>query len=141
MLLTPRNIRSFAKQLAGQLKGGEVLALIGPLGAGKTAFVKALGQALGIRQNITSPSFILLQRFAFRRKPGHKTLYLYHLDLYRTKKFAELAALGLYEFLGHANIITAIEWADKIKKHLPKNTRYLYFVGREPKRANLVANR
>ena len=119
-------IPQVAKTLAKKLKGGEIFALVGPLGSGKTTFVKALGRELKIRQKITSPTFILLQAFPFRIKPK-KNLWMYHLDLYRTKNFKEVKALGLLEVWGRPDTVTLIEWADKIKKYLPKASKIIKF--------------
>jgi len=120
-------IPQVAKTLAKKLKGGEIFALVGPLGSGKTTFVKALGGELKIRQKITSPTFILLQAFPFRIKPKKK-LWMYHLDLYRTKNFKEAKALGLLEVWGRPDTVTLIEWADKIKKYLPGKSKIIKFV-------------
>jgi tRNA threonylcarbamoyladenosine biosynthesis protein TsaE len=114
-----------ARSMARQLKGGEILALVGPLGSGKTTFTKALGRALKIKEPITSPTFVLMH--VFQAKIQKKQAFLYHLDLYRTKNFHEAAALGLTEVWGQPNVVTVIEWADKIKTHLPKKTTFIYF--------------
>lgn len=117
-----------AKDLALKLKGGEIFALIGPLGSGKTTFVKALGKNLKIKAKITSPTFVLIHNFSAVLKSGKK-VHFYHLDLYRTKNYKEVKALGLAEFLGNRDTITLIEWADKIKRHLPKKTKTIKFLG------------
>lgn len=114
-----------AKQFAKQARGGEIFALIGPLGSGKTTFTKAFGKALGIRNKILSPTFIVMQVFDIPMKKPAATLY--HLDLYRTETFREVATLGITEWWGRPDTITIIEWADKIKTHLPARTTYLYF--------------
>lgn len=119
------HVEQEAKTVAKSLIGGETLALIGPLGAGKTTFVKALGQALKIKSKITSPTFALMHAFPVKLKARHVTLY--HLDLYRLNSFKEAKALGLAEFWGQPESITIIEWANKIKKHLPKKTHFIYF--------------
>jgi tRNA threonylcarbamoyladenosine biosynthesis protein TsaE len=116
---------ALAKKMAKALKGGEILALIGPLGAGKTTFVKTLGNALKIKHKITSPTFTLMHVFPLRLKT--KPAVLYHLDLYRLKNYRETKALGIMETWGRPNTLTVIEWADKIKKHLPGKTIYIYF--------------
>jgi tRNA threonylcarbamoyladenosine biosynthesis protein TsaE len=120
-----KQVGELAKLVAGKLKGGEIFALVGTLGSGKTTFVKAVGKALKIRDKITSPTFILLQGYETKIK-GKKNL-LFHLDLYRTKNYKEVKALGLNEFWGKPNTVTFIEWADKIKKHLPKKTTTIHF--------------
>jgi tRNA threonylcarbamoyladenosine biosynthesis protein TsaE len=119
--------KSFARTLAPKLAGGEILALVGQLGSGKTTFTQALGRALGVRQKILSPTFIVLQEFPtrLRTKAGQKVV-LSHLDLYRVKNFKEAAAVGLDQTWGKPNSITVIEWADKIKTRLPKQTIYIY---------------
>lgn len=121
-----KDIPKFSKGLAKNLKGGEIFALVGPLGAGKTAFVKAVAKALKLKANITSPTFTLLHGFPIALKG--RELMLYHLDLYRIKNFREAKALGLAEFWGQPHTITFIEWADKIKGHLPKKTQTITFV-------------
>lgn len=115
-----------SKAVAKSLKGGEIFALVGPLGSGKTTFVQAVGKHLKIKRRIASPTFTLLNRFSVKL-PGKKTAQLYHLDLYRAKNYREVKALGLEEFLGKPGTVTFIEWADKIKKHLPKKTRRINF--------------
>jgi len=120
-------VKRFAPRLAKQLRGGEVIALIGSLGSGKTTFTQSLAKALGVRQKVLSPTFIVFQEFPTKLKTKAKQpVSLAHLDLYRTKNFAELKALGLNQLWGQPQIITVIEWADKIKNHLPPATLYLY---------------
>lgn len=109
------------------LKGGEILALVGPLGSGKTTFVKALGKALKIKHKITSPTFTLIHIFSANLPLTKKPVYFYHLDLYRTKNFREIKTLGLEEFWNKPETVTVIEWADKIKNHLPPKTKILTF--------------
>jgi tRNA threonylcarbamoyladenosine biosynthesis protein TsaE len=119
--------RTEAEKLAMQLRGGEILALIGPLGAGKTTFTQALGQALGVKEKILSPTFIVMQEFPTKLKsPSNQPVTLIHLDLYRTEKFKEIETLGLTQAWGQPNTITIIEWADKIRSYLPKNTIYIH---------------
>ncbi len=118
-----------AEQMAKKLRGGEILALSGPLGSGKTTFTKALGKALGVKQNIPSPTFVMMQEFETTKNSAdkNKKLILYHLDLYRTKSFTEVKSLGITEWWGHPQTITVIEWADKIDAQLPVQTTRLTF--------------
>ena len=123
-------IPELAKSIARQLRGGEILALVGDLGSGKTTFTKALGKQLKIKNHITSPTFMVMN--LFKAKAGNKPVFFYHLDLYRTKNFKEVKALGITEIWGDPRTITVIEWADKIKRHLPKKTVLIKFKN-EPK--------
>jgi tRNA threonylcarbamoyladenosine biosynthesis protein TsaE len=120
------DIPALAKTIAGKLKGGEIFALIGTLGAGKTTFVKAIGKELKIKHHITSPTFALLNCFPVKIK--QQQILVYHLDLYRTKGFAEAKSLGLTEFWGAKHTVTFIEWADKIQRHLPTKTQVIKFL-------------
>ena len=121
-------IRSLAelKKLAAGLqktigKNGAVLALTGELGAGKTTFAKFFLRAAGVKNKITSPTFVLLNRY---RKAGR---FYYHLDLYRLKNYKAAEALGITEAWQDGKDIFLIEWADKIRRHLPKRAIELKF--------------
>ena len=103
-----------AKQLAKTLKGNELLALSGNLGAGKTFFIKALGKALGVKENISSPTFVLMK--VYDLKDSRKFV---HVDCYRLNGQEDLFEIGLEDYLVHNNIIIAVEWADKIR-NLPE---------------------
>ena len=111
---------NFAKQYARELRGGEIIGLIGELGAGKTVFTKGLASGLGIKQTITSPTFVLMKIYSVKDK---KIKQLVHVDAYRINKPKELAAIGIEEYFNNNDTVMVIEWADKIKKILPKETR------------------
>ncbi|MFC1529807.1 tRNA (adenosine(37)-N6)-threonylcarbamoyltransferase complex ATPase subunit type 1 TsaE [Gemmatimonadota bacterium] len=105
---------SFAAELAVSLGRGSVVALTGPLGAGKTTFVKSVARALGVEEDVTSPSFVRLNVYAGRHP-------VYHLDLYRVKDSAEFLAFGLDEWLD-TDGVTLIEWADRVAELLPAHS-------------------
>ncbi len=116
-----KELQKFARGFAKTLKGGEVLALSGELGAGKTTFTKLLLKELGIKSKVVSPTFVLMVPYVHNKKT------YYHLDLYRTASFKEISALGITELWGLKRNVFVIEWAERIKKHLPKNTIFLKF--------------
>ncbi len=120
-----------AKNISRQLRGGEIVGLIGALGAGKTSFAQALARELGVKQKVTSPTFVIMQQFkGFLPKTkftSSKPVTLTHIDTYRTKNFTELEALGITEAWSNQSGITIIEWADRIKNYLPTTTWYVYF--------------
>lgn len=126
--LTVKDANKLAKSLSLGLRGGEILGLVGPLGAGKTTFTKALAKSLKVKGKLRSPTFILMQSFK-AKLPGNKSaINLHHLDLYRLNTQAEIKTLGLEDFMGKQDSITVIEWADRAKKYLPKKTIYIHFL-------------
>lgn len=117
--------QELGRQIGAKLKGGEILALSGPLGSGKTAFVKGLARGLGIRRRIKSPTFVIYQIYPAPRKKRQATLY--HFDLYRLKATADLRDLGFAEILITRENIVIIEWPEKARRLLPKRTMHLKF--------------
>ena len=102
-----RETKSWGRRLASLLEGGELLGLIGELGAGKTCFVKGLAQGLALREeDILSPTFTLIQEHRGR-------LPLFHIDLYRLDA-ASLDDLGLREYLFSPGI-AAVEWFERLR--------------------------
>ncbi len=109
---SPEETRRLGVLLAALLQPGDVLALSGDLGAGKTTLIQGLARGLGITQPVTSPTFILINEY-------RSTPPLYHVDCYRLEDApAEAWAIGLDELL-HNDGICAIEWADRLEKLLP----------------------
>lgn len=131
---TLAKLDAFAKRMAEELRGGEVLALEGPLGAGKTSFVQRLAKHLGVAEKITSPTFTLMH---VHTAPHPRIHQLVHLDAYRLKSDAEFTGLGVADYLSKENAVVVIEWADKVARLLPKQTRRLIFSHRGKKRSIL----
>ncbi len=99
-----------------------IIALKGELGSGKTTFIKGLAKSLKIKKPIVSPTFLIIKKYPLKTK---KFNYLYHLDLYRLKNFQELLDLDFEKIINNKKNIVIMEWADKIKKYLPKTTLWL----------------
>lgn len=91
-----------AERFAAQLQGGDVVLLIGELGAGKTTFTKGIALALGIKEPVTSPTFTIIKEYK-----GEK-LALYHMDMYRLS--GDITELGLEEYLGRKDGVCVVEW-------------------------------
>lgn len=106
------------KLFAENLSGGEVVALCGDLGAGKTTFIQGLASGLKIKEKIKSPTFVIFNRY---KVEGKKVKWLYHFDLYRISDPMELLDLGFDEITKQKNAVTVIEWAEKIPELLPKH--------------------
>src|SRR5689334_13236080 len=113
-------------QVGAELRGGEIVLLDGPLGAGKTVFVKGVATALGIdTDEVTSPSFTLVNRYTEGR------LTLYHLDLYRLNEGASAAhAVDLDELLTDERAVIFIEWAERMGRYpLPSPVYRIFITG------------
>ena len=108
---TSETIR-MGKRLGRLLQPGDVVALVGELGTGKTQFIKGLAEGVGVGRAtyVSSPSFTLINEYQAR-------VPFYHIDLFRLESEKEADGLGLEEYV-HGNGITAIEWADKISSLL-----------------------
>jgi tRNA threonylcarbamoyladenosine biosynthesis protein TsaE len=124
-----REMNSFALAVARTLKGGEMLALTGELGAGKTVFVKGLAKALGIKQVVQSPTFLLMKCYPVGVVHCSSFIVhtLCHVDAYRIKNERELLAIGLGEKIGDPQTVTVIEWADLVPELISKNTIKIKF--------------
>lgn len=115
-----RETISYAKAFAGKLKAGDVVALSGELGSGKTTFVKGVALGLGLRDadEVKSPTFTILHVYPAR-------IPLYHVDLYRLDHAAEIAAIGFEEWVENPGAIVCVEWAEKAKDLLPAGTHWV----------------
>ena len=106
------------------IKEAFVFGLKGDLGGGKTTFLQGFARGLGLKDKITSPTFVILKKF----KVGNQKLgYFVHIDCYRIRKVKEILSLGLKEIMSDPKNIVAIEWAEKIKKILPEHTIWIEF--------------
>ena len=109
---------ALARMFAGRLKRGDVVALYGDLGSGKTQFVKGVCQAFKTHTPATSPSFVILNRYDGMDE-HHCEILLYHFDLYRVKSVTEIYDLGYEEFLQNDGVCL-IEWAEMLGDLLPE---------------------
>lgn len=118
---SPAETFEFARGLAAELRDGDVLALCGTLGAGKTQFVKGLVAGLGgDPAEVTSPTFTLINEYEGSRLP------VFHFDFYRLETENELLAIGWDEYLAGGGVLV-IEWADKFWRLLPDSARWFDF--------------
>lgn len=107
----------------------KVIALHGDLGAGKTTFVQGFMRALGVRQHVTSPTFLIIRKYNLfnRLTLTAKRSSVYHLDLYRIHQSKELLDLGFKEIIKNPQNIVLIEWPERVKRLLPKDTIWINF--------------
>ena len=142
---TPVQMRRVASRLGKLVEAGDVLALVGPLGAGKTCFVKGLALGMGVPRStrVTSPTFNLVIEYAAR-------VPLYHVDLYRVAAERELDEIGLDHYLS-GDGVCAVEWFDRFPSRCPRDhltieiagagavPRQLSITGHGPRGAALAA--
>ena len=110
-----------ARKIAEGVSAGNVIALIGDLGTGKTVFAQGFAKAMGIKEVVGSPTFKLISEYK-----GSES-WLYHIDCYRLKNSQQFINIGGVEYLAPDKGITLIEWADIIEGILPKYTIIINF--------------
>lgn len=133
-LASPEATHEFGWHLGASLPPGQIIALSGDLGAGKTTLAQGIAAGMGINARVTSPTFTLINQY----EPGRRRLLLVHIDTYRlgdgsSSALAEAGDLGLEEIFADAAMadshsegaIVVIEWAERVAKLLPPNTLYI----------------
>lgn len=119
--------KAFGAKIGSGLKGGEVIALSGELGSGKTTFVQGLASSLGIEKSVISPTFILMRSYEIVQNLNFRNLY--HIDLYRLEENIgkELENLGVKDYWQKKENIFIIEWAEKAKDIISEGTIWIDF--------------
>lgn len=116
--------KDLALRVAKTLRGGDVLALYGDLGSGKTTFVQGLLEALNSEDKVVSPTFVLIRHYKCDLD-GIKMVH--HIDLYRVTNIDEALHLGIFELAEDKKSLTIIEWPDLLDGYLPKNSKEIKF--------------
>ena len=108
--------------------GATVIGLRGDLGAGKTTFTQTCANMLGISENVTSPTYVILKKYVLDEKVlGGKFSFFIHIDAYRLKGGSELNVLGWREIISDAKNLIFIEWPELVMDVMPPNTQYIDF--------------
>jgi tRNA threonylcarbamoyladenosine biosynthesis protein TsaE len=118
---SPEETHAAGARLAETLVAGDVVALTGELGAGKTCFTQGIARGLGVTGRAVSPTFVLVNEYRGR-------LAVHHVDAYRTESLTELLDLGLDELFS-GDGVTIVEWADKLRPLLPARTIHVHIEG------------
>lgn len=103
--------------LAGEVKGGKIICLSGDLGSGKTTFTQGLLKGLNVKGPYTSPTFVIMKKYKNN---------IFHFDAYRVSD-RDILSLGWEEIVADPKNIVIVEWADRIKKIIPKKSLWIYF--------------
>ena len=109
-----QDTKNIGKELTKNLQGGDILCLYGDLGAGKTALTKGIAEGLGIKEDITSPTFTLMNIYLIKNSKL-KTQKLVHIDTYRLENEKQLVEIGAEDYLGAPDTVCVIEWPEKIE--------------------------
>ncbi len=117
---SPEATQRFASSLAPRLQSGDILALQGDLASGKTTFTRGLSRYFRVKEDVTSPTFTLINEY-------HGDRDLYHFDCYRLKKAEEILFMGLDDYLSRDGLII-IEWPEIVSSLLPESAIHLQFV-------------
>lgn len=121
----------FGKKFSKQLKGGEVILLIGDLGAGKTTFVRGVAQGLGYKKNVTSPTFVIMKVYEISKSRNRLISKLIgkiiHIDTYRGLDINDLENIGALEYFGRNDCVSFVEWGAGLENFL-KKSKFKYFV-------------
>lgn len=111
---------ALARKLAEKLNNHDVIFYVGGLGMGKTAFTQGLCEGLGIKADVTSPTFAIVNRYE------GSPLSLYHFDMYRIENEEQLYNIGFYDYLDYDGVL-AIEWSENISEFFGENNITIYF--------------
>lgn len=127
-------MKDLGNKIGRSLKGGEVICLVGDLGAGKTHLTKFIGEGMGIDEYITSPTFAILNIYEGK-------IHLNHFDMYRLEEDVEFEDLGFDDYL-FSDDVNIIEWPERIKKYLPKTLINIEIktLGEEKRQVNITTN-
>lgn len=119
LIKNEEDTREFGLALADELEPDDVLALIGDLGVGKTSLTKYIAEGLGVKENVTSPTFTIVAEHHSGRLP------LYHFDVYRLESGKDMIDIGCDEYFDGGGV-SVIEWADKVAEILPDRTKCIF---------------
>ncbi len=114
---SPAETEALAARMAQRLQGGEVLALFGGMGMGKTAFTRGLVKALGAGDTVSSPTFALVNEYVGR-------ITVEHFDMYRVENWDDLYSTGFFDYLDTDSVLV-IEWSENIEAALPENAVWI----------------
>lgn len=111
----------------GNKKIAVIIGLEGDLGGGKTTFLQGFAKGLGVKEKILSPTFVIMKKFKINHLTIKQFSHFYHIDCYRIEKPKEILGLGFKKIIFNPQNIIAVEWADRIRKVMPKDITTLKF--------------
>ncbi|MFH2062707.1 MAG: tRNA (adenosine(37)-N6)-threonylcarbamoyltransferase complex ATPase subunit type 1 TsaE [bacterium] len=131
------DLQALVHDIAAELRGGEVLGLVGDLGTGKTTFTQLLAKELGVTVEVKSPTFVLVREYPTGSEVGERGInQLVHADAYRLEDESELWGIGFGDQAGEPSTVTVVEWADRVPglQHLSGYRELRFSVGVDGRR-------
>jgi len=127
---SPQETSAIGKSIAEHLSFGSIVALHGTLGSGKTCLSKGISLGLGITENITSPTYTIINEYPLHLPSRPELCKLYHIDAYRLNDDKDFEEIGGLEII-HGNGICIIEWSERIKNSIPESaiTVFIHITG------------
>ncbi len=126
----PDETEALGRQFAATLQAGEVIALEGDLGAGKTSFTKGIVAGLGSLVSVTSPTFTLLHEYGGGSRP------VFHFDFYRLNDAADARGLALDDYF-FSDGISIVEWADRFRELIPREAKWVHIESTGPEQRSI----
>ncbi len=131
---SPEQTLRLGARLGRHLNGGDIVALEGDLGAGKTVLAQGVGMGWGSTSRLVSPTYVLIRRHRRHQDP----LVLYHIDLYRLNSMAEIDMLGLDEIIGNIDTVCLVEWPERHAGLFPGERLWIHLRMLDEYRRSLV---
>lgn len=143
-IVSEKELAQLAEELSAQLKRekpkekARIIALVGDLGAGKTTFTKHFLRALGVEEDVISPTFLIIKSYPLK---GLFYTQAIHIDTYRLEDPQELLKLGFQEVINNPKNIVLIEWAERIKELLPESAIWIELSHKEDEKRSFSIRR
>ena len=141
---SPEETVELGRKIGKELKAGDVVALIGELGAGKTTFTQAAAKALGVEETVNSPTFVIEKIYQLpldSARGENKFSRLVHIDAYRLKAAGELYSLGWYELIADPSNLIIVEWPEHVAEAIPQNAHRIQIASEEGERRTIMYDR
>lgn len=129
----------YAEDFAEKIIPGDIIALFGYLGSGKTIFAKGLCKGLGVQEPVHSPTFVIVNEYEGYK--NGKTLIIRHCDFYRINTEKDIAELGIEEMMDQEDYVVIAEWSERIEKKLPQSSWRVYFEKRNEQERQISIRR
>ncbi|MCX7833998.1 MAG: tRNA (adenosine(37)-N6)-threonylcarbamoyltransferase complex ATPase subunit type 1 TsaE [Ignavibacteria bacterium] len=125
---SPRETEQAGKKYSEEkIEINDIICLSGPLGSGKTVFVKGIASYFQVNGIVNSPTFLIVNEYLGKNPKNNQSLKIFHFDFFRINSFNELTSIGFEEYINTRNSITIIEWPEILEEHIKENIKKVEF--------------